>query len=121
MGMVAMNQYGPSQYQMQNQGVSSTSSQVFEALLPSEPVTVDSDEVPSGDVISQDPPTGPLTKGDEVSLVSSKGPVLVTVPNVRAMGISAARDALTEAGFKVKTTKASGYLGLGYVLCQYRV
>ncbi|WP_091080349.1 Stk1 family PASTA domain-containing Ser/Thr kinase [Microlunatus sagamiharensis] len=74
-----------------------------------------SDEVPSGDVISQDPPTGSLTKGDEVSLVTSKGPVLVTVPNVRAMGVSAARDALTEAGFKVKTTKASGYLGLGYV------
>ncbi|CEJ91905.1 Putative Transcriptional activator spt7 [[Torrubiella] hemipterigena] len=30
-----------SQYQMQNQGVSNTSSNVFEALLPSEPVTVD--------------------------------------------------------------------------------
>jgi len=74
-----------------------------------------SDEVPSGDVISQDPPTGSLAKGDEVALVASKGPVLVTVPNVRAMGVSAAREALTEAGFKVRTTKASGYLGLGYV------
>ena len=75
-----------------------------------------SDEVDAGDVISQDPPSGDLTRGDEVALVVSKGPVLVTVPNVRAMGIRKAEEAMKAAGLRTKTKKATNYLGLGYVV-----
>ena len=78
--------------------------------------TANSDEVEAGDVVSQDPPSGSLTKGDDVALVKSLGPVLVTVPNVRAMGIRKAEEAMAEAGFKTKTRKATNYLGLGYVV-----
>ena len=78
--------------------------------------TANSDEVPTGDVISQDPPSGSLAKGDEVALVRSLGPVLVTVPNVRAMGVRKAEEAMRAAGFKTRTTKATNYLGLGYVV-----
>ncbi|MGI3785470.1 MAG: PASTA domain-containing protein, partial [Janthinobacterium lividum] len=78
--------------------------------------TANSDEVDTGDVISQDPPTGSLTKGDEVEVVESLGPVLVTVPNVRAMGIRKAEEAMGAAGFKTKSKKATNYLGLGYVV-----
>ncbi|GAB2570213.1 Stk1 family PASTA domain-containing Ser/Thr kinase [Microlunatus antarcticus] len=78
--------------------------------------TANSDEVESGDVISQDPPSGSLKKGDEVALVRSLGPVLVTVPNVRAMGIRKAEETMEAAGFKTKTKKATNYLGLGYVV-----
>ena len=55
-------------------------------------------------------------KGDDVRLVRSLGPVLVTVPNVRAMGISKAEETMQAAGFKTKTKKATNYLGLGYVV-----
>ena len=75
-----------------------------------------SDEVESGDVISQDPPKGTLAKGDEVALVVSKGPVLVTVPNVRAMGIRKAEETMQAAGFTTKNKRATNYLGLGYVV-----
>ena len=78
--------------------------------------TANSDEVGAGDVVSQDPPKGALAKGDEVALVRSLGPVLVTVPNVRAMGIRKAEETMKEAGFSIKTKKATNYLGLGYVV-----
>jgi beta-lactam-binding protein with PASTA domain/serine/threonine protein kinase len=80
-------------------------------------VTTDnSDEVGTGDVISQDPSSGTLTKGGEVTLVRSLGPVLVTVPNVRAMGVKKAEEAMKDAGFSTRTKKATNYLGLGYVV-----
>jgi serine/threonine-protein kinase len=75
-----------------------------------------SDQVDTGDVISQDPPSGNLTRGDGVTLVESKGPVLVTVPNVRAMGIRKAEETMKAAGFTTKSKKATNYLGLGYVV-----
>ncbi len=75
-----------------------------------------SDSVPSGSVISQSPDDGTGTHGDTVSLVTSLGPVMVEVPNVRAMGVSAATSVMKKAGFGVKTAKVSAnYLGLGYV------
>ena len=58
-----------------------------------------SETVAEGDVISQDPRTGTLFKGDKVSLVVSKGPVLVPVPKVEGMGTEAAKQALAAAGF----------------------
>ncbi|WP_374456621.1 Stk1 family PASTA domain-containing Ser/Thr kinase [Nocardioides sp.] len=74
-----------------------------------------SDTVPEGDVISQDPTTGTLYRGDTVSFVVSQGPELVEVPRVRAMGVEAATELLTGLGFEVRTEEADNYLGLGFV------
>ncbi|MCW2735939.1 Stk1 family PASTA domain-containing Ser/Thr kinase [Nocardioides sp.] len=74
-----------------------------------------SDTVPEGYVISQDPTTGTLFRGDTVSFVVSQGPELVEVPRVRAMGVEAATELLEGLGFNVETEEADSYLGLGYV------
>ncbi|MDR7253833.1 serine/threonine-protein kinase [Nocardioides sp. BE266] len=82
-------------------------------------VTVASDEysdtVAEGDIISQDPTTGTLYRGDTVSFVVSQGPELVEVPRVRAMGVEAATELLQGLGFEVVTEEADNYLGLGFV------
>jgi serine/threonine-protein kinase len=77
-----------------------------------------SDTVDEGDVISQDPVDGTLHRGDQVSLVVSKGPELIEVPSVRGQGVDAATARLEELGFKVEVEKAAGDLGLGYVWSQ---
>ena len=78
-----------------------------------------SDTVDEGDVISMDPPAGTtLHRGDDVSFVVSKGPQLIEVPSVRAQGVEAATQTLTDLGFKVVTEEAPGYLGLGFVFSQ---
>ncbi len=77
---------------------------------------VNSDTVPLGRVISQSPHSGTGTKDDPVSLVVSKGPVLVEVPNVRGMGLQAATQRLEQAGFRVKVQHASLYVGVMYVV-----
>jgi eukaryotic-like serine/threonine-protein kinase len=74
-----------------------------------------SDTVPKGSVISQDPTSGPLYRGDTVTMVVSKGPELVEVPRVIAQGVAAARQTLRDLGFDVRTRKAPNYLGLRYV------
>jgi eukaryotic-like serine/threonine-protein kinase len=74
-----------------------------------------SDTVAEGDVISQDPTTGTLFRGDTVSFVVSLGPELVEVPRVRAMGVEAATELLQGLGFTVETEESDSYLGLGYV------
>ncbi len=75
-----------------------------------------SDTVADGDVISQDPRGGTtLHRGDEVSLVVSKGPELVEVPSVRGSGVESATQQLEDLGFKVRTTEAAGSFGLGLV------
>ncbi|MBS2937579.1 serine/threonine protein kinase [Nocardioides sp. J2M5] len=74
-----------------------------------------SDTVPDGVVISQDPTTGTLFRGDTVTFVVSKGPELVEVPRVRAMGVDAATELLEGLGFQVATEQSDNYLGLGYV------
>jgi serine/threonine-protein kinase len=73
------------------------------------------DKVPEGRVVSQDPRTGSVVKGDTVKLVVSKGPELIQVPRVIAMGVDAAVRRLEDLGFRVSTHHADGYLGLGYV------
>ena len=73
-------------------------------------------DVPAGDVLSQDPPTGTLNRGDAVSLTVSKGPEMFTVPSVRAYGVDAATDALEAAGCVVVTENNSEYLGLGFAV-----
>jgi len=77
---------------------------------------VNSDTVALGRVISQSPASGNGVKGDVVSLVVSKGPVLVEVPNVRGMGLQAATDRLQGAGFRVQVRHASLYVGVMYVV-----
>jgi beta-lactam-binding protein with PASTA domain len=74
-----------------------------------------SDSVPKGRVITQSPSTGTLYRGDAVSLTVSEGPVLVEVPNVRAVGVAQATERLEELGFEVVTAESSTYLGLGFV------
>ncbi|HEY0645869.1 MAG TPA: PASTA domain-containing protein, partial [Nocardioides sp.] len=74
-----------------------------------------SDTVDEGDVISQDPTTGTLFRGDSVSFVVSLGPELVEVPSVKAMGVDAATELLEGLGFEVETKRADIYLGIGYV------
>jgi len=59
------------------------------------------DSVPEGKVISQDPDSGQLFKGDDVHLVVSLGPELVEVPDVIRFRVEDARQSLEDAGFKV--------------------
>lgn len=73
------------------------------------------DGVAKGRVISQTPSTGELFKGDDVTLVISKGPELVEVPRVTGMGQEAAITTLEDAGFKVNVERHDNYLGIGYV------
>jgi beta-lactam-binding protein with PASTA domain len=77
-----------------------------------------SDDVAKGDVISQSPDRGTLVRGDTVTLVVSKGPVLVEVPKVEGMGTADATQALEAAGFEVETEKTQYYVGLEYVVNQ---
>ena len=74
------------------------------------------DTVPKDAVISQDPSTGTGKKGDTISLVVSKGPTLVAVPDVRRQGVAVATKTLKDAGFKVKTARSEVFIGLQYVL-----
>jgi serine/threonine-protein kinase len=57
--------------------------------------------VDSGHVISQNPPSGDVRRGDTVQLVVSKGPQLVQVPDVTRESIQQATHDLRAAGFKV--------------------
>ena len=61
-----------------------------------------SDDVEAGLVMATDPPAGErVGRGDAVTLVVSKGPDLVVVPDVIGMTYSQAYDELTAAGFDV--------------------
>ncbi len=64
--------------------------------------------VPKGSVISQSPATGTLFQGDLVTLVASKGPQLVPVPNVIGQQERPARSILEQLGFTVKIDRAFG-------------
>jgi serine/threonine-protein kinase len=69
-----------------------------------------SDTVPKGSVISQSPATGTLFAGGLVTMVVSKGPELVVVPNVISQQEQPARAALEALGFTVKIQRAFGGL-----------
>ena len=60
------------------------------------------DTVPAGSVLRQNPTSGTLFKGDKVSFVESKGPVLVAVPGgLIGRQASAVEQTLKAAGFQV--------------------
>jgi len=67
-----------------------------------------SDTVPKGDVISQDPTSGTLYRGDLVTLVVSKGPVMVKVPDVVGKSVVAAAQELQAQGFQVNVSGLFG-------------
>ncbi len=69
-----------------------------------------SDDIPEGRVISHTPKSGVVYKGDEIGLVVSKGPELVTVPSVRYLSTDDAVEKLEDLGFKVKKERATIYL-----------
>lgn len=76
-----------------------------------------SDTVASGDVISQNPSSGTLFKGETVTLVVSKGPDLVQFPDgIIGQGLDAARAQLEGLGFQVDVQNSPAYIGLQYVL-----
>jgi serine/threonine-protein kinase len=62
-----------------------------------------SDDVPRGQIISQNPAPGPgLHRGDTITVVISKGPQPITIPEVSGMNVNEAVALLTDAGFVVK-------------------
>ena len=77
---------------------------------------VNSDTVKAGRIVTQSPDSGTGQKGDVISLVVSKGPVLATVPDVVRMGLAAAQQRLEAAGFRVSVRHASLYIGVQYVV-----
>jgi serine/threonine-protein kinase len=73
-----------------------------------------SESVAKGLVISTDPDAGATTfRGETVTLVVSKGPPLVTVPNVVGKNESEARATLEDAGFVVSVNKPLGFVVFG--------
>ena len=52
--------------------------------------------------------TGTLFRGDKVTLVVSKGPELVKVPDVQGLQLNQARKILKDAGFEVKVESFMG-------------
>jgi serine/threonine-protein kinase len=66
------------------------------------------DTVPAGVVISQDPAKGKAPKNSAVTLVVSKGPPPVPVPEVVGKGLAEATQMLQAAGFEVRAFNLPG-------------
>lgn len=64
--------------------------------------------VAEGDVISQNPTDGTLTRGSTVALIVSKGPPLVPLPDVTGQSRDEARDTLRADGFDVRVFGGPG-------------
>ena len=71
---------------------------------------VNSDTVPAGSVVSQTPANGNLFRGDTVTIVVSKGPVLVAVPSTVGKQRDEATRLLKAAGFQVTYNNVLGGL-----------
>ena len=64
--------------------------------------TTYSDTVPAGAVIGTNPPAGTtVVVGSSVAVVVSKGPRLISVPDVSGQSVGAASQILTDDGFQV--------------------
>jgi len=74
--------------------------------------------VAEGAVISQEPDHGIRHHGDRVDLVVSLGPVMVDVPDLSAMSVEEATDALHEAGLEVEVRETQLFVGLDRVVGQ---
>nr|WP_300148792.1 Stk1 family PASTA domain-containing Ser/Thr kinase [Propionicimonas sp.] len=73
------------------------------------PEDVFSTKVPAGSVASQDPKKGTLERGGTITLTVSKGPEMITVPNVRLLTVDQATEKLKKAGFEVKVVDSNGF------------
>ncbi len=94
----------------QNDAEQTLSDAGLEAAVESE--SVNDPDVPEGSVVSQDPATGQGLPGDTVTLTLSKGPVLVTMPNVVTMQYTEAKPLLEDLGFVVvKEDIAQAFFG----------
>ena len=67
-----------------------------------------STSVPKGAVISQSPADGALTRGQTVTITVSKGPEMVSVPDVKGLTEAEATAKLKAAGLEVKVQKFFG-------------
>ncbi|MDA0565418.1 Stk1 family PASTA domain-containing Ser/Thr kinase [Streptomonospora sp. S1-112] len=68
-----------------------------------------SDDVPAGQVISQDPQGGSTASaGDDVTLTVSTGPEMVAIPDVTGWKVQDAEKELRELGFEVTVTEILG-------------
>jgi serine/threonine-protein kinase len=77
-------------------------------LEPVRAEDVNHDTVPTGQVIAQKPEKGTLFRGDEVTIVVSKGPVMVEVPDVLGTSIQEAEATLVGLGFSVEVRRPLG-------------
>lgn len=71
--------------------------------------------VPAGTVVSQDPPTGTARRGATIGIVVSKGPEMVSVPDVFRQSEAQAVATLQGAGFQVQVTHDKGQPVFGQV------
>ncbi len=69
-------------------------------------------------MVSQNPGPGTVHRGDTVSLVVSKGPPLVLVPDVTGKSVEQARQILKTAGFQVQVTHVFPWVIGGNVVAQ---
>ncbi|MBP3036865.1 PASTA domain-containing protein [Arthrobacter sp. zg-ZUI100] len=81
------------------------------------PAQVNSREIPAGSVAVQAPASGLVERGSAVALTISKGPVMVSVPNVVRQSPDEARAQLEGLGFQVQISELLGGL-LGIVQSQ---
>jgi beta-lactam-binding protein with PASTA domain len=79
-----------------------------DAGLKVKPVEQFNEKVDEDLVISQRPGAGTVHRGDTITLVVSKGPPLVDVPDVTGKSVNEARKILKDAGFKVKVDNFMG-------------
>jgi serine/threonine-protein kinase len=62
-------------------------------------------KIVAGNVISSDPKSGSLKRGETITFTVSKGPEMIPVPGVGGLSAADAKKKLTDAGFKVKIEK----------------
>jgi serine/threonine-protein kinase len=77
-----------------------------------------SDTVAKGAVISQSPDDGTGHRGDRIDLLVSLGPVMVEVPDLTAMSVEDATEALREVGLAVEVEQTPLFVGLDRVVGQ---
>jgi len=77
-----------------------------------------SDTVDEGAVINQSPDEGTGHRGDRIDLVVSLGPELVEVPDLSAMSVDDATEALRAVGLEVDVEETQLFVGLDRVVGQ---
>jgi serine/threonine-protein kinase len=74
-----------------------------------------SDAVAAGRVITQSPSGGTGHRGDEISLVVSKGPETVQLPDLRTKSYADAKETLEGLGLVVESRRSPFYIGIDRV------